>query len=490
MCTHPDSRPKYAKIHSMNRATQLFPSERQKLFERFEGRLQTTLTLNRKAVSFQASKVEPVYRWFKYKEGFSSALVRHFLNEYAATPGKLLDPFAGAGTSLFAGKELGWDAQGIELLPVGSFAINARKALVEIDPADLQLAIDEAYKRLSNMSGTSVHFRHLTITKDAFPDTTESSLNRYLAYCSEIADEQIRTVLLYAAFTILEEISYTRKDGQYLRWDHRSKRSLSGKPFDKGRIYSFEDAIRNKLNQILEDILPAHSLLPFEDAAESDYGHGRIDLVTGSCLEQLPKYENERFDFVITSPPYCNRYDYTRTYALELAYLGLDDDAVRKLRQEMLSCTVENKDKLIQMEMLYRRAGHLDSFSTVITTYQRSEAMSEINIILEKLKNLDLLNNKNIARMVKNYFLEMCFVIYELARVTKPGGYCVMVNDNVRYGGEEIPADLILSEFAHSFGYSIEKIFVLPRGKGNSSQQMGTYGRTETRKCVYLWRKK
>ncbi len=122
----------------MNLATLLFPSERQKLLEQFEDKLQTAHHLNRRAVSFQASKVEPVYRWFKYKEGYSSELVRHFLREYAPTPGKLLDPFAGAGTSLFAGKELGWEAHGIELLPVGAFAINARKTLTEIDPFKLQ----------------------------------------------------------------------------------------------------------------------------------------------------------------------------------------------------------------------------------------------------------------------------------------------------------------------------------------------------------------
>ncbi len=91
----------------MNVATQLFPSERQKLFEKFEDRLQTTHHLDRKAVSFQASKIEPVNRWFKYKEGFSSALVKHFLKEYAPLPGRLLDPFAGAGTSLFAGEDGG-----------------------------------------------------------------------------------------------------------------------------------------------------------------------------------------------------------------------------------------------------------------------------------------------------------------------------------------------------------------------------------------------
>lgn len=45
--------------------------------------------------------------------------------------------------------------------------------------------------------------------------------------------------------------------------------------------------------------------------------------------------------------------------------------------------------------------------------------------------------------MVHNYFYEMCFVIYELARILKNGGIVAMVNDNVRYAGEEVPVDLI-----------------------------------------------
>ena len=65
----------------------------------------------------------------------------------------------------------------------------------------------------------------------------------------------------------------------------------------------------------------------------------------------------------------------------------------------------------------------------------------------------------------------------------------VMVNDNVRYAGVVIPVDLILSDFAEAAGFNVEKIWVLPRGKGNSSQQMGRHGREEVRKCVYVWRK-
>ena len=91
--------------------------------------------------------------------------------------------------------------------------------------------------------------------------------------------------------------------------------------------------------------------------------------------------------------------------------------------------------------------------------------------------------------MVKNYFFEMNFIIKELSRVLKPGGKVVMVNDNVRYNGDEIPVDLILSEFARHAGLRTEVIWILERGKGNSSQQMGIHGRKEMRKCVYLWSK-
>jgi len=63
------------------------------------------------------------------------------------------------------------------------------------------------------------------------------------------------------------------------------------------------------------------------------------------------------------------------------------------------------------------------------------------------------------------------------------------VNDNVRYGGAAIPVDLILSDFAEQAGFDVEAIWVLPTGKGNSSQQMGLHGREELRKSIYIWRR-
>jgi hypothetical protein len=121
--------------------------------------------------------------------------------------------------------------------------------------------------------------------------------------------------------------------------------------------------------------------------------------------------------------------------------------------------------------------------------FHAQAALQEVLAILDRLRDTNSLNNPHIVRLVRNYFYEMCFVVAEMARVLAPGGHVIMVNDNVRYAGEEVPVDLILSSMAESFGFVVEKIWTLARGKGNSSQQMGLHGRSELRKCVYVWRK-
>ncbi|TAK37206.1 MAG: site-specific DNA-methyltransferase [Saprospiraceae bacterium] len=474
----------------MDNSINIFPTtERERLFEQLNEKLETAYQFNRKLVSFQANKNEPVYRWFKYKEGFSSSLVKYFLKKFAPKPGRVLDPFAGAGTTLFAGQELGWESHGIELLPVGAFVMKVREAVLRVDFEKLKGTINKLWSDIGQMGSYDEHLRHIPITKDAFPDETENYLNKYLTICSNLKDKDIQTLLRFAAFAVLEEISYTRKDGQYLRWDYRSNRKLLSKPFDKGKILTFREAVSNKLQQMLTDLSPHKPLTLFDQVESNGHSQHPVNIIEGSCLEELPRLKDESFDFIVTSPPYCNRYDYTRTYALELVYLGYDNQAVRDLRQTMLSCTVENKEKIGYLQKLYASLGEEKAFGNILDVYDGSPAMTEVNEVLNELNRQGKLNNANISRLVKNYFLEMCFVIREMARVLKSGGRCVMVNDNVRYGGEEIPVDLILSEFAENFGFTIEKIFVLPKGKGNSSQQMGNYGRTEIRKCIYLWLK-
>ena len=309
-----------------------------------------------------------------------------------------------------------------------------------------------------------------------YPEETKEAIEKYIS-AYQLENSRVQAVLRFALLCVLESISFTRKDGQYLRWDYRSRRRQGKKIFDKGEIPSFEKAICEKIDEIVADISPLHqtSLFPTEKL------QGEIRLYEGSCLEVLPKLPDGTYDAIMTSPPYCNRYDYTRTYALELALLGADEQELLRLRQEMLSCTVENRAKdLLSIN---------SRWTTVLAAADEQELLQAILKYLEDQKAQRALNNNGIPRMVRGYFYEMACVIAECARVLKPNALLFMVNDNVRYAGASISVDIILSDIAEKLGFYVENILVLPNGKGNSSQQMGEHGRKSLRKCVYVWRK-
>jgi hypothetical protein len=457
-------------------------TKRHELFLRYAHKLYVNPALSRSLVSFQANKSIPFYRWFKYREGFSHELVRYFLHQFKPQSqhlARILDPFAGAGTTLTTATKEGWQATGIELLPVGAAAIRAR-ALA--DTVDIPL-FEENLNRLESFaldktSSKGYRFPHIRITEKAFPVETEQALSAYMVFLDTIKNADICYLFWFACFSILEDVSYTRKDGQYLRWDNRSGRALKA-TFNKGIIQDFRPAILDKLRLMLEDIKQRNG---------GTFSHN-VKVIEGTCLSELSNLPDNSFDLVVTSPPYCNRYDYTRTYALELAFLDFDEDGIKNLRQTLLSATVENKTKKSWLATEYYARNQADRFTAAEQTFINQQALQEVLGLLYAARDKKELNNTNIPNLVENYFFEMCFVAHELARVLAPGGHVVMVNDNVQYIGEEIPVDLILSDFAASAGLSIDKIWVLPKGKGNSSQQMGIHGRTELRKCVYIWSK-
>ena len=380
---------------------------RRDLQQRFQYRLRINPALTRRLVSYQANRALPGFRWLKYKEGFSRELVELLINHI--NPQSLLDPFSGIGTA--------------------------------------------------------------PITAAAFPPDVEADLAKAREYIAKVNDQSLSSLLNFACMSVLESVSYTRKDGQYLRWDYRSGRQLRAR-VHKGPILKFPDALSARFTEIIDDLEPLKSL----------YGKGTPQFIAGSSLEHLRRLPNNSFDLVITSPPYANRYDYTRTYALELAWLNYDRPAFTALRQNMLSATVENKSKRQWLPEIYGASPLLDA---AVNMYDNQPAIHEIAAILKERHQE--LGNPQVIRLLEGYFLEMAVVIAELGRIIRPHGAVFMVNDNVQYHGEEVPVDLILSAFAEQSGFKCQRIWVLPRGKGNSSQQMGRFGRRELRKCVYQW---
>ena len=442
------------------------------MHERFKEKLCTMPELTSKLASYRGNYDAPGFRWMKYREGFSKELVELLIE--SVQPLSVLDPFSGIGTTSLVATGRGLQATGIEILPVGALTGKA----ISIAANGLQLKVFTAaaaclLERIAaDKEACSEHaFPHVRITEAAFPAETESALAKAREFLASIEDAEIHAVLNLACMSVLEAVSYTRKDGQYLRWDYRSGKSVRSR-LRKQLIEKFPDALRGRLEEMVEDI----------EELKKQYGNGVPKFITGSCLDHLRQIPCDSFDMVITSPPYANRYDYTRTYALELAWLGYDHQAFKTLRQAMLSATVENKSKRQWLTDTYIDSGPLKSATAM---YEQQGAVHEV---IARLKEcLNELNNPHVIRMLEGYFFEMALIVVELGRIVQPGGTVVMVNDNVQYHGEELPVDFILSDYAEQSGFTCEKIYVLPRQKGNSSQQMKRYGRRQQRKCIYWW---
>jgi site-specific DNA-methyltransferase (cytosine-N4-specific) len=451
---------------------------------------------NRQTVSYQLSKNDCLHRWLKYKEGFSADLVKRLLNEFGTKQGDtILDPFMGSGTTALVCKMQGINSIGFDILPMSKISINAKQSAFDYDVTELKQLISEI-ENLSVPENCERKAEYITITEGAYPEKTEKEIafftdwNRNSHY-SDAAKNLITLCILNS----LEKVSYTSKDGQFLRWDYRSKkmleateyRSKNGKTplvirLDKGILPSLKQTLLGELKSVFSDILSIrqHTMYPLES---------NIQFVESSALFELPKFEDSIINGVITSPPYCNRYDYTRTYALELAYLGITDETIKQLRQDLLSCTVENKPKLEYLKEHYTSLGKQSDFDRILKIAQTNDALNEVNkSLLERSDNGDI-NNKGVLRMVNSYFTELTFIYAEIFRLCKSGAKVAFVNDNVRYGGEVIPVDFISTELAEQIGFVPVKVYSLKQQKGNSSQQMAKFGRVPLRKSITIWGK-
>ncbi|NJN67780.1 MAG: site-specific DNA-methyltransferase [Chloroflexaceae bacterium] len=459
--------------HSTLKAIEYLDRE---LAHHFHERFKVQPSLTRSMVSFQANKERPRYRWYKYKEAFSAPLVEYLLSAYHISSGKLLDPFAGSGTALFAARAWGLDAEGIELLPIGQYVVSARIGLEQdCTVNDLQTIRHWADHRPWEHSEQRYPLPKLRITDGAYPPQTSEAIERYLGTL-QMENESVQKVLRFALLCVLETVSYTRKDGQYLRWDDRARRRQGTRPFNKGHIPDLASTVGQKLHDIVADLqnIPMSLFAPVAPGKT-------VHLYEGSCLDVMPTLPTQAYDVIMTSPPYCNRYDYTRTYALELALLGMDEPGLVDLRQRMMSCTVEHRPKDLM--------GLNPSWSHALAAADQQDLLQAILHYLEQQKEARNLNNQGIPRMVRGYFYEMTCIIAECFRVLKPHSYLFLINDNVRYAGASISVDMILSHIAEQVGFQVKNILVLPNGKGNSSQQMGRHGRDALRKCVYVWKK-
>jgi site-specific DNA-methyltransferase (cytosine-N4-specific) len=450
---------------------------------------------NRQSVSYQLSKNDCLHRWLKYKEGFSANLVKRLLKEFNIKPGDtVLDPFVGSGTTSLVCKMQNINSIGFDILPMSKIAIQAKQAVFDYDLVEIKRLISDI-ENLSMPETYNKRTPYITITDGAYPDNTEKEIAFFTEWNENSNySKSAKNLVTLSILNSLEKVSYTAKDGQFLRWDYRSKkmresveyREKNGKEplvirLDKRNLPTLKQSLLDELNSVFQDI---SSIQRNSHPTETD-----LKFIEGNALYELPKHDNNTLSGVITSPPYCNRYDYTRTYALELAYLGITDEKIKKLRQELLSCTVENKPKIDYIKENYIALGKKKDFDNILKIIEKNKTLAEISQSLSERSKKGDINNKGVLRMVDGYFAELTFIYAELFRLCKSGAKVAFVNDNVRYGGEVISVDFISTELAEQIGFKPVKVCSLKQQKGNSSQQMAKFGRVPLRKSITVWEK-
>jgi site-specific DNA-methyltransferase (cytosine-N4-specific) len=470
-------------------------SARTSLEQKLIGIMVVSNEFNRQSVSYQLSKNDCLHRWLKYKEGFSADLVKRLLKEFKIQLGDtVLDPFVGSGTTSLVCKMQGINSIGFDILPMSKIAIKAKQSVFDYELSEIKKVIMDI-ETLSVPDNYAKRTEYVTITDGAYPNLTEKEIAFFADWNNtNNYSKTAKNLVTLCILNSLEKISYTAKDGQFLRWDYRSKKMLESAEYrkqngktplvirlDKGNLRTLKQSLLDELNGVYHDISTIQrNALP---------NNANLQFIEGNALYELPKLESNILNGVITSPPYCNRYDYTRTYALELAYLGITDEKIKQLRQELLSCTVENKPKIDYIKENYIALGKENDFNRIMQIIENNKTLSEINHTLtNRSKNGDI-NNKGVLRMVDGYFSELTFIYAELFRLCKSGAKVAFVNDNVRYGGEVISVDFISTELAEQIGFKPVKVYSLKQQKGNSSQQMAKFGRVPLRKSITVWEK-
>jgi len=400
------------------------------------------------SVSYNGNKQIPLMRLYRYKEAFAFNLVQHVIKLLALSESDfILDPFCGMGTTLFTAGLHGIPSWGVDKLPIAVFIAQTLPLFFTAE----QGSIRETYQQLSprvDSQPLAPIAEDVAIMKVAFAPEILTRL-RKLKSAIDTLDSPMREIMTLLFLSILEDCSYTSKDGQFLRFNRQKQ------------VAEPSEALERKVWDAEKDLILIDQL--------GWRKKWRVPIVIHGDARKMPSHPLQIAPTaLITSPPYVNRYDYTRSYALELCFAFVRNfEELKALRFSILRSHIEARVKPNEQP--------------------NHPAIQEVISALEQRRQR--LNNPRIPDMILGYFLDMEQVIKEWARILAPNAWVVIVVDNVRYDGEMIPVDLILCDMAEKIGFETSTIWIA-RYKGNSSQQMRKYGRVPVRESVLIWKKR
>jgi DNA modification methylase len=402
---------------------------------------------NSKRANRELNKLSPLDRsahgWYRFVLSFPPHIVRDYLQRFGITANKrVLDPFCGTGTTLVECKKLGIPSIGVEANPMAYFA-----SQIKVDwsvPADGLIShahevADAALKELIRHGiNDKCHIdivQTLPIELRTIPEALQNLL----------LTNSISPLPLHKTLILLEKIDqHTDKSFQKHEKLALAKALVSsvanlhfgpevgvGRPkTDAVVIGSWMDSIQNMVHDL-------HELKKRRDVPSVVY--------QADSRQILQVVEPNSIDAVITSPPYPNEKDYTRTTRLESVLLGF----VRSKAdlQNVKRCMVRSNTRSTYKEDDDDRwvADHPE-------IQQVAEDIEARRIELGKTSGFERLY----ARITKLYFGGMARHLADLRYVLRPGAHLAyVVGDQASYLRILIRTGHILADIAQSLGYEL-----------------------------------
>ena len=258
----------------------------------------------------ERERTKHVHRLHPYLGKFVPQLVEALLERYVRPGGRVLDPFAGSGTTLVQCLESGYDAVGVDIAAFNCLLMRVKTA--EYDVFQLETDLRDALGRPGRLRRRATGY-----VRDWFaPDAAAELLHfRTIVDDYEHADV-LRVVLARAArsarLTTHYDLDFPRVPQREPYWCHKHRRTCT--PVQEAHKF---------LSRYLVDTL--ERLKEFQRVR----ARGRsAEIVHGDSTEAAL---DDAFDGIVTSPPYPGLIDYHEQHRYAYEILGLHDRREREL---------------------------------------------------------------------------------------------------------------------------------------------------------------
>ena len=280
-----------------------------------------------------------VHDWYRFVLSFPPHLVRSYVDRFGVgLSDTVLDPFCGTGTTLVECKKLGIHSVGIESNPIAHFASSVKVGW-SVDPAALlEYAATVAASARRKSEGNSID-EWGTLPLFAADRSSQSSLRELDPEQSKLLLKDSISPLPLHRTLILRDALEEHVDQEMRRYGQLALASAL-----VNRIGNLKFGPEVGIGEIKQDApvvdlwLDAMRAIAGDIHLVADQADAPAKVIKGDSRQIDQILEPKSIDAVITSPPYPNEKDYTRTTRLESVILGLirDRRELRSLKQALV----------------------------------------------------------------------------------------------------------------------------------------------------------